>query len=202
MNVSVTYTLTDDDCLKIDFEGVSDKKTIMNFANHAYFNLGGYDSGDILGHILKIDADCFTPTDEKSIPTGEIKSVENTPFDFRTPKPIGKDILEKDDQLIWSKGYDHNFCINSPSIDKPCAVVTEPLSGRTLEVYSDLPGLQFYAGNLLDNVKGKNGTVMNQHGAFCLETQFWPDSPNKENFTNCVFDKNETFKTTTIFKFC
>ncbi|MBQ7580192.1 MAG: galactose mutarotase [Clostridia bacterium] len=201
MKVGVTYTLTDDDCLRIDFEGVSDKKTIMNFTNHAYFNLGGYASGDILGHLLKIDADFYTPTDETSIPTGELKSVENTPFDFRTPKPIGKDIRANDQQLLWGKGYDINFCINSPSIEKPCAVVCDPVSGRKMEVYSDLPGLQLYSGCLLDNVKGKNGTFMNQYEAFCLETQFWPDSPNRDDFPNCVFDKDEVFKTTTVFKF-
>lgn len=200
ISVSVTYTLTSDS-LKIDFEAVSDKKTVMNFTNHAYFNLGGYGSGDILGHILKIDADNFTPTDEKSIPTGEIKSVENTPFDFREPKPIGKDIYEDCEQLRQARGYDHNFCINSPSLEKPCAVVTEPLKNRTMEVYTDLPGVQLYCGNFLDSVKGKNGTLMNQYDGFCLETQFWPDSPNRDNFTNCVFDKDEVFKTTTIFKF-
>ena len=197
----VEFTLTEDNSLKIDFKGVSDKKTIMNFTNHAYFNLGGYASGDILGHLLKIDADFYTPTDETSIPTGELRSVENTPFDFRTPKTIGKDIYADDQQLLWGKGYDINFCINSPSIDKPCAVVSDPVSGRTLEIYSDLPGLQFYSGCLLDNVKGKNGTFMNQYEAFCLETQFWPNSPNRDDFSDCVFDKDEVFETTTVFKF-
>lgn len=201
LNVSVTYTLADDDSLKIDFEGVSDKKTIMNFANHAYFNLGGYASGDILGHLLKIDADFYTPTDETSIPTGELRSVEGTPFDFREPKPIGRDIGADDRQLLWGRGYDHNFCINSPSMEKPCAVVTEPNSGRTLEIYSDLPGLQFYSGCQLNHVKGKNGTFMERFGAFCLETQFWPNSPNRDDFSDCVFDKDEVFKTTTVFKF-
>lgn len=201
LDVKVLYTLDDENNLRIDYEAVSDKKTVMNFTNHAYFNLGGYDSGDICDHVLKIDADNFTPIDSDSIPTGEIRCVEGTPFDFREPKAIGKEIRSGYEQLVGPKGYDHNFCINSPSLDKPCATVTDPKSGRTMEVYTDLPGVQLYCGNFLDNVKGKGSSVMNQYSGFCLETQFWPDSPNQKNFTNCVFDKDEVFTTTTIFRF-
>ena len=196
------YTLTDENELRIDYTGISDKKTVMNFTNHAYFNLGGYASGSIENHILQIDADKFTPIDSDSIPTGELRSVENTPFDFRKPKAIGKEIRADYDQLINTKGYDHNFCLNTNDFSKPCATVLENETGRKMEVYTDLPGVQLYCGNFLDGVKGKNGTVMNQYAGFCLETQFWPDSPNQKNFPSCVFDKNEEFKTTTIFKFC
>lgn len=200
LDVSITYTL-EEDALRLDYFAISDKKTVLNFTNHAYFNLGGYASGDMLGHILTIDADKFTPIDENSIPTGELRNVEGTPFDFRLPKAIGKDIKADYEQLINPRGYDHNFCINDPSLDKPCAVVTEPNTGRKLEVYTDLPGVQLYCGNFLAGERGKNGAVMNQYYGFCLETQFWPDSPNQKCFSNCVFDKNEKFETTTIYKF-
>ena len=199
LKVSVIYTLTEKDELRLDFSGISDRKTIMNFTNHAYFNLGGFDSGDICGHELFVDADYFTPTDENSIPTGEKRKVEGTPFDFRRMKAIGRDMGENYDQLINARGYDHNFCINSPSLSKPCAVVKEPVSGRKMEVFTDLPGVQLYCGNFLDNVPGK--AIMNKYYGFCLETQFWPDTPNQPDFPSCVFDKDEEFKTTTIFKF-
>lgn len=201
LNTSVVYTLDDENALKIDYRAVSDKKTVLNFTNHAYFNLGGYNSGDICGHILQVDADRFTPIDSDSIPTGELRNVEGTPFDFRTPKAIGKEIKADYEQLVNPRGYDHNFCINNPSIDKPCAVVVEPESGRKMEVYTDLPGVQLYCGNFLDNVPGKGGAVMNQYSGFCLETQYWPDSPNKPEFPSCTKEANEEFKTTTIFKF-
>lgn len=201
LKVNVTYELNDDDELKISYEAVSDKKTVMNFTNHAYFNLGGYAAGDILSHVLKIDADKFTPVDKNSIPTGELRPVEGTAFDFRTPKEIGKDIQEKDVQLVNAKGYDHNFCINAPSLEKPCASVSEPKSGRYMQLYTDLPGVQLYCANFLSNVKGKDSIIMNEYEGFCLETQFWPDTPNRENFPSCVFDKDEVFKTVTVFKF-
>lgn len=201
LKVSVTYELSNDDELKVSFQAVSDKKTVMNFTNHAYFNLGGYSGGNILLHMLKIDADKFTPVDENSIPTGELRSVDGTAFDFRIPKEIGRDIHNQDSQLVNARGYDHNFCINNPSIEKPCACVFEPESGRYMELYTDLPGVQLYCANFLSNVKGKDSIIMNEYQGFCLETQFWPDTPNHENFPSCVFDSGEDFKTTSIFKF-
>ncbi len=201
INVVVTYTLTDYNELIIDYNAKSDKKTVMNFTNHAYFNLGGFDSGDITGHILTVDADYFTPIDGDSIPTGELRSVKGTPFDFTSPKEIGKEIHADYEQLIKTKGYDHNFCLNKKTDNSPNIRVLEPKSGRVMEVYTDLPGVQLYCGNFLDGVEGKGGTIMNQHDGFCLETQFYPDTPNKPDFPSCIVEAGEEFRTTTTFKF-
>ncbi len=194
----VTFTLYENDSLKIDYYAVSDKKTVINMTNHAYFNLAG--KGDVLGHELMINADSFTPTDERSIPTGEIRAVEGTAFDFRTPKPIGKDIGADDEQLIMCKGYDHNFCLNDG--DGPAASAYEPESGRMLEVYTDLIGVQLYTGNFLDGtVEGKGGVLLQKHAGFCLETQFYPNTPNMPEWPQCTFDAGEKFTSTTVFKF-
>lgn len=203
IDVSVVYILNDNNELKLEYYAVSDKKTVINLTNHAYFNLGGYDSGTILNHLIKINADSFTPVDEFSIPTGEIKSVENTPFDFRNFRTIGDKIDCNCEQLNFTGGYDHNFCINGydkKSINKAAEVIDET-SGRKMEVFTDLPGVQFYAGNFLKGIIGKNKLPMNKRTGFCLETQYYPDSPNKPDFPNCVFDAGEEYKTTTIFKF-
>lgn len=202
LDVTVKYTLTDENELKLEYYAVSDKKTVINLTNHAYFNLGGYDSGDILDHVISINADNYTPVDKLSIPTGEIATVENTPFDLRRPKRIGDRIDEKCDQLDFTGGYDHNFCINGYDGSlKKAAEVTEPVSGRKLEVYTDLPGIQFYAGNFLKGIIGKGGMPMNKRTGFCLETQFYPDSPNQSSFPSCVFDAGEEYRTVTVFKF-
>ena len=198
IDFKVTFTLFEDNSLRISYFAVSDKKTVINMTNHTYFNLKG--SGDVLGHELFLNASHFTPTDENSIPTGEIRPVANTPFDFTSSKPIGRDINASDTQLKMCLGFDHNFCLDEG--DCPAASVYEPESGRTLEVYTDLPGLQLYTGNFLDGtVAGKGGILLEKHMGFCLETQFYPDTPNIAAFPQCTYDKDEPFESETVFKF-
>ncbi|MBR5498017.1 MAG: galactose mutarotase [Clostridia bacterium] len=203
IKAEVTYILTDENELKLEYYAVSDKKTPINLTNHAYFNLGGYDSGSILEHKMKINADYITPVNEFSIPTGELMSVENTPFDFRNFRTIGDDIDYDCDQLNFTGGYDHNFCINNYDGKSLliAAEVYDDISGRKMEVYTDLPGVQFYAGNFLKGVIGKNNKPMNKRTGFCLETQFYPDSPNKPEFPNCIFNAGDEYRSVTVFKF-
>ena len=194
----VTFTLHEDNALKIEYFAISDKKTVINMTNHAYFNLAG--KGDILAHELMINADAYTPIDENSIPTGEIRPVEGTPFDFRTAKPIGRDIGAEDDQLAIGKGYDHNFCLNDG--EGPIATAYDPESGRFLEVFTDLCGVQLYTGNFLDGAKiGKNGNPLIKNAGFCLETQYYPNTPNMPEFPQCTFDAGEKFTSCTVFRF-
>lgn len=202
LDVKVKYTLTDENELKLEYSAVSDKKTVINLTNHAYFNLGGYDSGTILGHKMQINADKFTPVDSFSIPTGEISDVEGTPFDFRAKKEIGTDIDFDCEQLNFTGGFDHNFCINNyDKTLRKAAEVTDDASGRVLEVFTDLPGVQFYAGNFLKGLLGKSDEPMEKRSGFCLETQFYPDTPNNPNFPQCTFDANEVYSSVTVFKF-
>ncbi len=200
VDAAVTYRFTPDNCLEICFEAVPDRDTILNLTNHAYFNLSGAFERDVLGHVLQINADCFTPTDAASIPTGELQSVAGTPFDFRAAKPIGQEIHADETQLTQCKGYDHNFCLNQGE-GLPAAVVFEPESGREMRVFTDLPGVQLYTGNFLDGESGKNGIPMRQHAGFCLETQYYPDTPNKPEFPSCTVRAGETFRSTTSFCF-
>ncbi len=196
----VTFTFTDRNELKIDYLAKTDKKTVINMTNHAYFNLAGATAGDVLGHVLMINADCYTPTDADSIPTGELRSVEGTAFDFREPKAIGRDIGADDEQLKMCGGYDHNFCLNDG--DGPAVTACDPESGRALDVYTDLIGVQLYTGNFLDGTaEGKGGTKPGKHAGFCLETQFYPDTPNKPQFPQCTVNAGEKFQSTTLFKF-
>ena len=199
VTAAVTSTFTDENEVIIDYRAVSDKATLINLTNHAYFNLGGCNSGDVLGHELMIDADAFTPTTPDSIPTGEIRPVEGTPYDFRKPKPIGQDIGADYDQLVNCKGYDHNFCLNAG--DGVKARAYEPKSGRTLTMFTDQPGVQLYTGNFLDGKKGKSGCPMTQHAGFCLETQVYPDAPNHENFPQCTVQAGEEYVSRTVYKF-
>lgn len=203
VSVKVTYTLTDSNDLALEYRAVSDKKTIINLTNHAYFNLNGFDSGDILNHIIKINADRFTAIDEVSIPTGELPEVKGTPFDFTSEKTIGKDINADSVQLKNGNGYDHNFCIKDfDGTLKTAAVAKADKSGIIMEVKTDLPGIQLYTGNFLNgSVEGKNGVPMTQRSAFCLETQVYPDTPNHPEWPGCTYDVGEEYVSNTVFSF-
>lgn len=203
VDIEVIYTFNDKNELILEYKAVSDKKTVINLTNHAFFNLNGFDGGDVLEHILTINADRYTPIDEISIPTGELPEVKNTPFDFTTPKTIGRDINEEDEQLKNGNGYDHNFCIKDfDGTLKFAASAIGDKSGIKMEVKTDLPGIQLYTGNFLDGTLiGKGGLPITHRSAFCYETQVFPDSPNHPEWHKCVFDAGEEYKTTTVFSF-
>jgi aldose 1-epimerase len=201
----VTYRLTDDNSLTIDYSATTDKDTVLNLTNHSYFNLKGAGQCDILGHMLTLTADRFTPVDAGLIPTGELRAVSGTPFDFTKSTAIGSRIERNDEQLKLGKGYDHNWVLNNfnkPGNSALAARVVEPTSGRVMEVYTTQPGIQFYTGNFLDGtIKGKGGKAYQQRYGFCLETQHFPDSPNKPSFPSTVLKPNQKFHSTTVFKF-
>ena len=202
LDMSVTYTLQEDNAIRIDYDGVSDKKTVINVNNHSYFNLEGHDSGIILDHVLWIDADGITAVDAESIPTGEILPVEGTPFDFREEKPIGRDIEQDNEQLRIGCGYDHNFALNTDGSMKKIAQVKAPVSGRVMEVFTDCVGVQLYTGNFIENTQiGKDGKAYDKRFGFCLETQFYPDAVNHENFASPILKAGETYHTETIYRF-
>ena len=202
VDVTVQYVLTDRNELEVHYTATTDKDTVVNFTNHAYFNLGTIQNGDILGTVLQLNCDFFTPTDARSIPTGEIWPVEGTPFDFREPKPIGRDIGADDEQLRQCRGYDHNFCINGEAGTlRLAAKAQDDACGRKLEVWTDLPGVQLYTGNFMDGSEtGKGGVALQKHYGFCLETQYYPDTPNQPGFPSCELKAGETFRSLTVFK--
>jgi aldose 1-epimerase len=200
VKVSVVYTWTDNNEIVMDYSYSTDKKTVVNVTNHAYFNLHGAGNGDILDHIVTLKASAFTPVDSVMIPTGEIRPVAGTPFDFTTPHTIGERIGEKYDQLILGKGYDHNFILDNK--DEVDVTVFEPVSGRILEVITDQPGMQLYTGNFLDGTKiGHGGKPYNFRAGMCLESGHYPDSPNHPDFPTTIINPGETLKTTTIYRF-
>jgi aldose 1-epimerase len=201
LEVTAAYTLTDDNALRVDYTARTDEATVCNLTQHSYFNLAG--KGDILGHIVWIDADTFTPVDSTLIPTGELRPVDGTPFDFRKPTPVGLRINNDDEQLKFGTGYDHNWVINKPMRKLGLmARVMEPTSGRVMEVWSTEPGVQFYTGNSLDgSITGKGGRVYQRRNGLCFEPQHYPDSPNHPQFPSAELDPGQTYKNTIIYKF-
>jgi aldose 1-epimerase len=202
LSVRVRYTWTDQNELRVQYSAHTDKPTVVNLTNHTYFNLTGDPGKNILGHILQLEAPRFTPIDDGLIPTGELRKVEGTPFDFQIPVAIGKRIADADEQLKLGKGYDHNWVLAAGAGLKLAARVVEPVTGRVLEIRTTEPGVQFYSGNFLDGAAGgKNGSVLAYRTGFCLETQHFPDSPNHANFPSTVLRPGQAYQTETVYRF-
>ena len=201
LDVTVTYTITNSSELRIDYRALADQDTVANLTNHAYFNLSGEPT--ILNHLVQLEADRFTPVDSNLIPTGEIRSVAGTPFDFRRETPVGTNINAKDEQITFGKGYDHNWVLNgNPGTLRKIATVYSPLSGRQLTVSTTEPGVQFYTGNFLDgSLTGKSGRKYIQRSGLCLETQHYPNSPNQPTFPSTVVKKGVPMTSTTVWRF-
>lgn len=203
LDVQVTYTLTGDNELVCDYRATTDRATPINLTQHSYFNLAGQGTGNVLRHLLELNAAAFTPNDAELIPTGEIRPVEGTPFDFRNEMPIGARINSPYEQIQIGGGYDHNYVLN-PADEGPtlAARVREPVTGRVMEVYTTEPGVQLYTGNFLDGtLTGKGGSIYGRRSGFCLETQHYPDSPNRPEFPSTILRPGETYESRTVFKF-
>lgn len=204
LDIWVAYVLTNDNALRISYRATTDKATPVNLTNHSYFNLAGAGHGDILGHKLMLNADRFTPVDKGLIPTGELRDVTGTPMDFRKPTAIGARIEQEDEQLEFGGGYDHNWVLNKEKEGEMsvAARVVEPNSGRVMTVLTTEPGVQFYCGNFLDGSDVGKGDKPYQHRyGFCLETQHYPDSPNKPDFPSTILQPGDVYQTSTVYKF-
>ncbi|MDR0420765.1 MAG: galactose mutarotase [Prevotellaceae bacterium] len=202
LHVVMTYSLTRDNEFKITYTATTDKTTVVNLSHHSFFNLRGEAAGSVGNHILTLNAGHITEVNMALIPTGNLMPVENTPFDFRTPHPIGERIDESHQQLFFGSGYDHNWALDCKSINEPAAIVYEPESGRELTVFTDQPGIQFYSGNhFYGTAKGKYGKLHNRRESFALEPQKFPDSPNHPDFPTTVLKVGETYQQTCIYKF-
>ncbi|MBR5542463.1 MAG: galactose mutarotase [Bacteroides sp.] len=200
----VTYTLTDDNAIDIKYEATTDQKTIINMTNHSYFNLDGNPSGSAMNHTLYLASDSITPVDDTFMTSGEMCAVAGTPFDFNTPKTISQDVTNFDnEQIKFGKGFDHNWVLSTKgNINQVAAKLVSPVTGITLEVYTNEPGIQVYTGNFLDGtVKGKKGITYQQRASVCLETQHYPDSPNKAHWPSVILEPGQTYQSQCIFKF-
>lgn len=202
LNCQVTYELTPDNAIKISYEATTDKNTVVNMTNHSYFNLNGIGSGTILDHLVELKASNYTPIDSTLIPTGKIETVSGTPFDFTKPTTIGSRINDKNDQLKDGGGYDHNFVLDKHDINTPIATVTGDKSGIVMQIFTDEPGLQFYSGNFMKGGNTMHGGAKDDYRTgFAMETQHFPDSPNKPQFPSTELKPGETYKTVTIYRF-
>jgi aldose 1-epimerase len=198
----VRYSLSGNNELRIEYSATTDKDTVINLTNHSYFNLAGAGNGDVLNHELSIDADQFTSADASAIPTGKIVDVASTPFDFRQPRKLGEHIADENEQLQFAHGYDQNFVLNEQEGLRLAATVYEATTGRVMEVMTTQPGLQLYSGNGLNGaITGKDGKKYARHGGLCLETQHFPDSPNRPEFPTTELKPGETFQSVTVYKF-
>lgn len=200
--LSLTYTLDEENGLTLHYHAKSDKNTVMNPTNHSYFNLDGHKSGNIEDHIMMINASCYTPVVPGAIPTGEIATVKGTPMDFTSEKVVGKEIRENMEQLLLTQGYDHNWVVDGwDGTLKHIATTIGPKSGRKMHTYSTLPGVQFYAGNCISDEPGKDGAFYTKRSGLCLETQYYPNSINTPNFPSCVFGGDKEYDSVTVYRF-